>query len=284
MVVEGLCPSVACRHVGMLNGTLADAARGEASFCMSQSELSGMSVVVTGASRGIGRAIALELARGGASVLVHARQSRLELDDVASEIRSLGTAVETVLGDLADQEAQDELVARAFAWRDVDAWINNAGVDVLTGAEAAWAYEKKLAALWSVDVVATMRLARAAGERMRRRGLGCIVNMGWDHAESGMEGESGGLFAAVKGAVMSFSRSLAHSLAPHVRVNCLAPGWIRTGWGESAPHQWQRRAEHESLLARWGTPGDVASVCRFLVSPAAAFVTGQIVVINGGLK
>ena len=81
---------------------------------------------------------------------------------------------------------------------------------------------------------------------------------------------------------MAFSRSLAVSLAPEVRVNCLAPGWIRTTWGEQASDAWQKRAVDETPLGRWGAPEDVAAVARFLVSPAAAFVTGQSVRINGG--
>jgi len=83
---------------------------------------------------------------------------------------------------------------------------------------------------------------------------------------------------------MAFTRSLARSLAPEVRVNCLAPGWIRTEWGEHASEYWQQRAVDSCMLGRWGTPEDVARVARFLVSPAADFVTGQIVPINGGLK
>ena len=81
---------------------------------------------------------------------------------------------------------------------------------------------------------------------------------------------------------MSFTRSLAHSLAPTVRVNCLAPGWIKTQWGEQASGSWHRLAERESLLARWGTPDDVSRAARFLVSPAAGFINGQIVPVNGG--
>ncbi len=109
-----------------------------------------------------------------------------------------------------------------------------------------------------------------------------ILNMGWDQAETGMAGDSGELFAAVKGAVMAATRSLAKSLAPHVRVNCLAPGWIRTEWGRNASAEWQERARRESLLGRWGEPEDVARVACFLASPAAAFINGQIIHINGG--
>ena len=104
---------------------------------------------------------------------------------------------------------------------------------------------------------------------MKAQGGGSIVTMGWDQAETGMEGDSGELFAATKGAIMAFTRSLALSLAPEVRVNALAPGWIKTAWGESASAAWQDRVLRETPLARWGTPEDVARVARFLVGPDA---------------
>jgi len=133
--------------------------------------------------------------------------------------------------------------------------------------------------------MATIRLSRLVGQRMVAAGGDrppVILNMGWDQADVGMAGDSGEMFAAVKGAVIAFTRSLAKSLAPKVRVNCLAPGWIKTAWGEQASAAWQERARAESLLQRWGTPEDVARVARFLASPAAAFVNGQVVSINGG--
>ena len=244
--------------------------------------LAGQSAVVTGASTGIGRAIAIELARAGANVMIHARTRRDQALEVASRIRNAGVEVDVVLADLADVEGCRTLAERAFAWSDVDIWINNAGADVLTGDAADWSFERKLERLWRVDVAATMQLSRNVGQRMRTRGRGVIVNMGWDQAEYGMEGDSGEMFAAAKGAVMAFSRSLAKSLAPEVRVNCLAPGWIQTAWGKQTSDEWQRRARTECLLGRWGTPEDVARVCRFLVSPDARFVTGEVLHINGG--
>jgi 3-oxoacyl-[acyl-carrier protein] reductase len=81
---------------------------------------------------------------------------------------------------------------------------------------------------------------------------------------------------------MAATRSLAKSLAPEVRVNCIAPGWIRTAWGQRASAEWQDRARGESLLARWGEPEDVACVARFLASSAAEFINGQIIPVNGG--
>jgi NAD(P)-dependent dehydrogenase (short-subunit alcohol dehydrogenase family) len=117
---------------------------------------------------------------------------------------------------------------------------------------------------------------------MKERGGGVILNMGWDQAETGMQGDSGQLFGAAKAAIMAFSKSLALTLAPEVRVNCLAPGWIRTAWGESASGQWQERVQRETPLGRWGTPADVAATARWLVSPAAAYITGQVIRVNGG--
>lgn len=244
--------------------------------------LKGQTAVVTGSSSGIGRAIALELARGGANVLVHARRNREGADAVAAEIGVIGRETQVVICNLSDLATQDNLVTAAWQWRAIDIWVNNAGVDVLTGPAAAWSFEEKLATLWQVDVVGTLRLSRAIGHRMRERGRGTIINMGWDQAETGMAGDSGEMFAATKGAVMAATRSLAKSLAPHVRVNCVAPGWIRTEWGEQASEEWQHRAQRESLLSRWGTPEDVAHVVRFLASPAAQFINGQIIPINGG--
>jgi 3-oxoacyl-[acyl-carrier protein] reductase len=247
-----------------------------------ENSLHGLSAVVTGSSSGIGRAIALELARAGANVLVHAHRNREGAEAVAAEIRAAGRETQVVICDLSDVDAQDELVASAWQWRTIDIWVNNAGVDVLTGPAAAWTFEEKLAALWKVDVVGTLRLSRAIGSRMPERGRGTIINMGWDQAETGMAGDSGEMFAAIKGAVMAATRSLAKSLAPHVRVNCIAPGWIMTGWGQNASEDWQQRAERESLLSRWGTPEDVAQAVRFLASPAAEFINGQVIHANGG--
>jgi 3-oxoacyl-[acyl-carrier protein] reductase len=248
----------------------------------SMDSLAGQAAVVTGSASGIGRAIALELARAGADVLVHARANREGAAEVAAEIRALGREARVVLADLSDVAGQDDLVTAACNWRDIDIWVNNAGVDVLTGEAAKWCFEEKLAALWKVDVVGTLRLSRAIGKRMRRRGRGAILNIGWDQAETGMAGDSGEMFAAVKGAVMAATRSLAKSFAPEVRVNCIAPGWIKTAWGDQASEDWQKLAISESLLQRWGEPEDIARAARFLVSPAAEFINGQVIPVNGG--
>ncbi len=245
--------------------------------------------VVTGSSSGIGRAIALELAAAGADVAVHARGNLTGAEETAAHIRHLGRRCEVFLFDLSDDAAHEALVEAAWNWsQGVDIWVNNAGADVLTGTAAKWPFRDKLELLWKVDVTACIHLSRAVGQRMQGRGIepggASILNIGWDQAEIGMEGDSGQMFGAVKGAVMAFTRSLAKSLAPQVRVNCVAPGWIQTAWGQEAPEYWRRRALHEALIERWGTPEDIARAVRFLVSPEAAFITGQILPINGGFR
>ncbi len=247
--------------------------------------LQSQTAVVTGASSGIGRAIALELARAGAAVLIHARQNRKAAESVADEARALGVEACAVLGDLTDPDHHEALVEQAWSWRHgVQIWVNNAGADVLTSPAARGSFDERLDALWRVDVLATIRLSRLVGQRMKRAGRGAILNIGWDGADRGMAGDSGELFAATKGAVMAFTRSLAQSLAPEVRANCLAPGWIKTAWGDRASAYWQDRARRESLRGRWGTPDDVARLARFLVSPEADFITGQVIAINGGFQ
>lgn len=250
-----------------------------------QHDLAGQCAVVTGSSTGIGRATAWELAKAGAAVVIHARSSRNEAEQLAAQIDHAGGHATVILADLADSAEHERFVDVAWSWRDgVDIWVNNAGADVLTGDMARWSFEEKLNVLWQVDVTATLRLSRLVGARMRARGRGVIVNTGWDQVEQGMAGDSGELFATTKGAIMAFTKSLARSLAPHVRVNCVAPGWIRTEWGEQASDFWQNRARRESLLERWGEPVDVAQAVRWLVSPAAGFITGQAINVNGGFR
>lgn len=246
-------------------------------------ELAGMRALVTGSTSGIGRAIALELAAGGADVIVHGRGSLAAAGVVMEEVQAAGVRGGIFMADLRDPEKCRLLVDSAWqAWDGLDVWINNAGADTLTGEAARWPFQRKLAELLAVDVTATMLLARDVGERMKAAGGGVILNMGWDQAEIGMEGDSGQLFGATKAAVMAFTKSLALTLAPSVRVNCLAPGWIRTAWGEKASLAWQERVLHETPLGRWGTPQDVAAFARWLASPAANFITGQVIRINGG--
>jgi 3-oxoacyl-[acyl-carrier protein] reductase len=240
---------------------------------------------VTGASSGIGRAIAETYAAEGAVVLLTHRDSPERAREAAGAIASHGARALVRQADLATRNACERLVAEA---RDelgrIDVWVNNAGADVLTGDAAVWDWERKLDVLLAVDLKGTIACSYAVGEVMRgqQRG-GAIVNMSWDHVTAGMAGENPHLFAAVKGGVLAFSKSLARSLAPGVRVNVLCPGWIETSFGEHADPDFRRSVAQSTPLGRWGRPQDVADAALYLASPAAAFVTGQAINVNGGV-
>jgi 3-oxoacyl-[acyl-carrier protein] reductase len=245
-------------------------------------DLTGKRALVTGGSSGIGRAIALELARGGADVLVHFATSSDAAKRVSEEIVQMGKRSVTLAADFAEVAQLQAFVESAFSvWNGLDIWIGNAGADLLTGDAARADYASKLQQLLAIDVQAGILLAKSAGQRMSDQG-GAILTIGWDQSDRGMEGDSGELFSAAKNAIMGFTRSLAASLAPKVRVNCIAPGWIKTAWGQTASDEWQQRVLRETPLRRWGQPEDVARLARFLVSDDAAYITGQVINCNGG--
>jgi 3-oxoacyl-[acyl-carrier protein] reductase len=251
---------------------------------MSDSTLAGRGVLVTGGSSGIGRGIALAVARAGADVAVTYRSNRTGADGVAREIEALGRKACVLPLDLADEPAIERLgpAARAELGR-VDVWINNAGADILTGAGATLSTVQKLDLLLAVDLRGTILASWAAARFFAGQKGGVIINMSWDHVVSGMAGTNPQMYAAVKGGIASFSRGLARSVAPQVRVNVLAPGWIETAFGEGLDPDVYRSVSESTPMRRWGTPDDVGGAAVFLASPAAAFLTGQTIMIGGGV-
>jgi len=246
--------------------------------------LQGAVVVVTGASSGIGRETALALAAKGARLVLAARRAA-ELEETAFDCRGLGAECRTVQCDVSDREQVDALARAAVdAFGRIDAWVNNAGADILTGDGASLSVVEKLDRLISVDLRGTMLASWQAAEILGAQETGgVIINMSWDHVLSGMEGINPQMFAAVKGGILAFSKSLARSVGPRVRVNVVAPGWIETSFAASMNKSAHRAAAESSPLKRWGTPEDVAAAAVFLASPGAAFITGQTMLVGGGV-
>jgi 3-oxoacyl-[acyl-carrier protein] reductase len=241
--------------------------------------LAGLRTVVTGASSGIGRAIAEAFAAAGATVGIGYWRSAEAAAELAER---LGPENPLLQADLSTVRGCASIVEDAFAaLHRIDVWVNNAGADVLTGDAAGWPSERKLDALLELDLKATIRCSRMAAPRLRRGG--CILNMGWDRATaSGLAGDDAELHAAVKAAVLGFSKSFARSVAPGVRVNVLCPGWIETAFGEGADPEFRAEVARGVPLGRWGRPADVAAAAVWLASPASSFVTGQAINVNGG--
>jgi 3-oxoacyl-[acyl-carrier protein] reductase len=241
--------------------------------------LAGLRAVVTGASSGIGRAIAAAFAASGARVGIGFWRSSEAAHALASE---LGPGHPLLQADLSTLDGCTSIVGEAFrTLQNVDVWVNNAGADVLTGEARGWPTERKLEALLDVDLKATIRCSRLVAARMRPGG--CIINLGWDHGTvDGMAGGDPELFAAVKAGVLGFSKSFARSVAPDVRVNVVCPGWIETAFGASADRDFYAQIEETTPLGRWGRPEDVAQAALWLASSSAGFVTGQAINVNGG--
>jgi 3-oxoacyl-[acyl-carrier protein] reductase len=241
--------------------------------------LAGLRTVVTGASSGIGRAIAVAFAAAGARVGIGFWRSADAAEALASE---LGPAHALLQADLGTIDGCASIISAAFAaFEHVDVWVNNAGADVLTGEARSWPDERKLDMLVEVDLKATIRCSRLVAGRMRPGG--CIINIGWDRATiDGMAGDNPELFAAVKGGVLGFSKSFARSVAPDVRVNVLCPGWVETAYGAGTDRTFYEKVANATPLGRWGQPEDIAGAAVWLASPASAFVTGQAINVNGG--
>ncbi len=252
---------------------------------MSSLRLQGKKAVVTGASSGIGRAIALAFAAQGCDVVVNYRASIRRAEEVAEEIRALGRQAFAVGADVGNSAEVLTLVSRAQEQLGVpDIWVNNAGADILTGAGATADDATKLRRLLDVDLKGTMECCWAVAPLMQAAGRGVILNMSWDLALSGLPGRNPQMFAAVKAGVLGFSRSLARDVAPAVRVNVLAPGWIRTAFADGAmSEQYFEQRRREIPLGRFGLAADVASAAVFLASDESAYMTGAVMNINGGL-
>ena len=244
-----------------------------------------MRVLVTGGSSGIGRGIAIAAARAGADVAVTYRTNERGARDVAREVEALGRRARVFRLDLADHVSINALgsAARA-ALGAVDAWVNNAGADVLTGPGASLPVTEKLDLLLRVDLRGTVLASWQAVELMSaQENGGVIINMSWDHVLIGMAGVEAQLFSAAKGGVLAFSKSLARTVAPKIRVNVLAPGWIETAYGTDVDDSIRRQVVASTPLERWGTPDDVASAAVYLASTSASFVTGQTMFVGGGV-
>jgi len=245
--------------------------------------LAGKQVLVTGASSGIGAAIAVGCAREGADLAVTYRGNAAGANQTVESIRSLGRRAELFQVDIAQD---DEVATLARGLRErlgrVDVWINNAGADILTGEGGRLSRLEKLERVLAVDLRGTIVASWAAVEALGERG-GVIINMSWDHVGQGMAGENPTLYAAAKGGIASFSRSLARSVAPRIRVNILAPGFIETAFGEQADEDWHRDVAERTPLRRWGVPEDLVGAAVYLASDESAFVTGQMIMVNGGV-
>jgi 3-oxoacyl-[acyl-carrier protein] reductase len=244
-------------------------------------DLSGRRAFVTGGSRGIGRATALLLARAGASVAIGYATRRDDADATVAAIRAAGGQAEAVGGDLGDQSAAERVVAQA-AQRGLDLLVVNHGIWPPTPQAVAAMTAEQWERTRRANLDSVFFVTRAAIPRLPDGGRIVLVA-----STAGQRGEAFHAdYAATKGAVISFTKSLAVELAPRITVNCVAPGWVDTEMS-AVPYganggEGRRAIERTIPMGRVATPEEIAGPIVFLCSDLARFLTGEILNVNGG--
>ena len=243
----------------------------------------GQAVIVTGASRGIGRSIATAFARGGADVVLNYASNREAAESAADEVRACGRRCLTVPGSVAEPRVAEALRDAALgAFGHIDVLVNNAGINrdgnVMMLRDAAW-HE-----VLGVNLSGAFYCCRAVLPTMLAQGSGVILNM---TSTAGLKGRAGQVnYAATKGALIGLTKSLAQEYGRRgVRVNAIAPGFVETDMvaGLLARPEARRGFLEATPVGRFGHPDDIAGAALYLASPAAAYVTGHVLLVNGGL-
>jgi 3-oxoacyl-[acyl-carrier protein] reductase len=245
-------------------------------------DLSGHVVLVTGASRGIGRAVAIELGRAGAEVVVHYHVNRSAAESVAAELGRVGARALLVAGDVANWEEVGNVVKTAGAWRDrLDGLVASAGVYAgePTGEVRAASFER----VERTDLAGPFRTVQASLPYFRKSVRPAVVLV--SSVLGGHAAVGGAPYQAVKAGVEQMTRALALELAPRIRVNAVAPGFIRTDMNRAAHEDPAVRdaVARATPMGRWGEPEDIAPAVRYLLSLEADWVTGAVLGIDGGI-
>lgn len=236
--------------------------------------------IVTGASRGIGRATALELARQGARVLVNYQSNRAAAEAVVAIITNSGGTAVACGADVSDEVAVARMIDECLGrWGHLDLLVNNAGITA--DAPMMRMREEQWRAVIETNLTGVFFCCRAALAPMRTRRYGRIVNVG---SLAGLAGNIGQVnYAAAKSGLIGLTRALAREVATDgITANVVAPGYIETEMIAMVPTAWREWALSAIAMQRFGTPEEVASAIVFLLSPAASYITGQILTIDGG--
>jgi 3-oxoacyl-[acyl-carrier protein] reductase len=237
--------------------------------------------LVTGGGRGIGRAISLALASEGADVAI------LDLDEAGAKetaalIEKTGRSALAFPLDVSQFSQVEEKVNKILdLWGGLDIVVNNAGItrDALLIRMSEKDWDQVLA----VNLKGAFNLSRAAGRSMMKQRSGCVINIA---SIIGLMGNAGQInYAASKGGLIALTKSLAKETAARgIRVNAIAPGFIATEMTEKIPEKIREEMVKAIPLGRMGTPEDVAAAVLFLASPAASYITGQVLVVDGGMR
>lgn len=247
----------------------------------SKVNLAGRVALVTGASRGIGRAIALELAQQGAQVAVNYLAQEGAAAEVVAAIQGAGGEALAVQADVGESSAVEEMTRAVLdRWGRVDILVNNAGVTrdtlLMRMSDDVWN------SVIRTHLTGTFFCTRAVLRSMVRQRWGRIITISSIVGVHGNAGQAN--YAAAKAGLIGFTKSVAKEVASrHITVNALAPGWIETDMVATVAEPIRKEVAARIPLGRLGTPADVAGVVAFLASDAASYITGQVIGIDGGM-
>ncbi|MBA7555355.1 3-oxoacyl-[acyl-carrier-protein] reductase FabG [subsurface metagenome] len=237
--------------------------------------------LVTGSSRGIGRAIAIELAKGGISVVINNDKDSQEGLEVMNEIKKMGQHAMYIQADVSDLNQVEKMVEKVInEFGRVDILINNAGITrdkMLENMDIDY-WNRVI----SVNLTGAFNCTKSVIKYMKKQGNSKIINISSISAEIGNIGQSN--YSAAKGGIISFTKTVAKEYAKYgITVNAVAPGFIKTKMLETIPEKVMQKILNQIPLGRLGEPEEVAKLICFLVSDDANYITGQVININGGI-
>ena len=244
-------------------------------------KLSGKVALVTGASRGIGRAIALKLAAEGAKVAINFAGNLTKAEEVKNAVESNGGEALLVQGDISDFEKVNDIVKNVVeTWGKIDILVNNAGItrdNLLLKMN-----EKDFDEVIATNLKGVFNCTKAVTRLMMKQHSGRIVNMSSVVGINGNAGQAN--YAAAKAGIIGFTKSVAKEFAPRgITVNAIAPGFIETDMTEAIPEKIKTGLIEKIPMGRIGNPENVANAVLFLVSEDSAYITGQVICVDGGM-
>lgn len=244
-------------------------------------DLKGKNCIVTGGSRGIGKAIALTFAKLGANIAITYSRSADAANDVVSEIEKSGSKGIALQADATDYSKAEEVIAKVVEeWGSLDVLVNNAGITkdnlILRMNEEQWD------AVINTNLKSVFNYSKAAAKPMMRARGGSIINIGSVVGISGNAGQSN--YAASKAGLIGFTKSYAKELASrNIRANVVAPGYIMTEMTENLDEKVLESIKKETPLGRAGNPEEVSNVVAFLASDLSSYITGEVLRVDGGM-
>lgn len=239
-------------------------------------------VLITGSSRGIGKAIALKFAEKGAKVIVNYVNSKKEAEEVVKNIEEIGSEAIAIKCDVSKEDEVKKMVKESVdKFGKIDVLVNNAGIvfDIPFKNKTVEQWKRTL----DVNLVGTFLCTKYVAEEMSKQKSGNIINISSTNGIDTYNSESVD-YDVSKAGVNIFTKCMAEELAPNIRINCVAPGWVDTDINKDLPKDYVKEEKKRICLKRFGKPEEIANVVLFLASDESSFMTGSIVVVDGGYK